>query len=102
LSLLFSYGTLQHAAVQRSTFGRLLHGTADALVGYTTATVVSNGREHANAVRADGAELTGTVFDVTQDELRLADGYEAPDGYARTEVTLRSGRRAWIYTFAAS
>ena len=34
VNLLFSYGTLQQDDVQRSTFGRLLRGRADALVGY--------------------------------------------------------------------
>ncbi|MGH6908909.1 MAG: hypothetical protein ACREEG_01890, partial [Phenylobacterium sp.] len=31
---LFSYGTLQLERVQLSTFGRPLHGTPDAMVGY--------------------------------------------------------------------
>ncbi len=34
MPLLFSYGTLQQDDVQLATFGRLLSGTADALVGY--------------------------------------------------------------------
>jgi hypothetical protein len=33
MPLLFSYGTLQQEGVQRATFGRLLKGSADALVG---------------------------------------------------------------------
>jgi hypothetical protein len=32
--LLFSYGTLQQDEVQLSSFGRLLEGQADAMVGY--------------------------------------------------------------------
>ena len=34
MPLLFSYGTLQEEDVQRSTFGRLLHGTRDELPGF--------------------------------------------------------------------
>ena len=34
MPLLFSYGTLQQEAVQLSTFGRLLHGHPDQLVGF--------------------------------------------------------------------
>jgi len=97
---LFSYGTLQHAEVQLSTFGRRLHGEADTLRGYSTTTVVSNGAEHANAVPLDGAVLAGTALPMSDDELGQADAYEAPDGYARTEVTLASGRRAWLYVFS--
>jgi len=33
MPLLFSYGTLQQQSVQQSTFGRLLTGRSDALVG---------------------------------------------------------------------
>lgn len=36
---LFSYGTLQQENVQRATFGRLLDGTPDALMGYVSAMV---------------------------------------------------------------
>ena len=34
MQLLFSYGTLQQRDVQQATFGRLLHGTADELLGF--------------------------------------------------------------------
>jgi len=34
MALLFSYGTLQQEAVQMSTFGRLLDGQPDELVGF--------------------------------------------------------------------
>ena len=39
MPLLFSYGTLQHPDVQHATFGRALHGHADALPGYAPALV---------------------------------------------------------------
>jgi hypothetical protein len=34
MPLLFSYGTLQQEGVQRSTFGRVLHGHPDQLIGF--------------------------------------------------------------------
>jgi hypothetical protein len=39
MPLLFSYGTLQQDNVQLSTFGRLLHGHTDELVGFESAIV---------------------------------------------------------------
>ena len=40
--------------------------------------------------------IEGTVFEISEEELLLADGYE-PDGYERHKVVLQSGNRAWIY-----
>ena len=34
MPLVFSYGTLQEERVQLSTFGRLLQGYSDALIGF--------------------------------------------------------------------
>jgi ribosomal protein S18 acetylase RimI-like enzyme len=101
MPLLFSYGSLRQPAAQLAAFGRLLHGAADALPGYATVTVSSNGHEHANAVRSGApSTVAGMRLDVTDAELARADVYEAPDGYARIEVTLESGHRAWMYTFS--
>lgn len=100
MPFLFSYGSLQEPSAQVSAFGRHLAGERDALPGHTIATVLSNGRACANAVRgAAAAVIPGTVFEITDAELARADGYEAADRYVRSEVTLQSGRRAWIYTF---
>lgn len=107
---LFSYGTLQTAQVQRDTFGRLLNGKADALVGFSKsmveitdeAVLASSGeRFHPIVSRSDNPkdQVVGTVFDVTQAELLQADEYEVED-YKREEVKLASGRRAWLYVKA--
>jgi gamma-glutamylcyclotransferase (GGCT)/AIG2-like uncharacterized protein YtfP len=45
--------------------------------------------------RADD-RITGAVFLLTQEELAATDAYET-DAYARVEVTLESGRQAWVY-----
>ena len=100
MPVLFSYGSLQEPAVQLSTFGRHLSGSRDVLPGHAIVTVLSNGRARANVVpAAAGALVAGTAFDLTDAELALADEYEAADRYVRYDVTLQSGRRAWIYTF---
>jgi hypothetical protein len=111
MPLLFSYGTLQQPDVQLATFGRTLRGDADALPGFERSLVkiegpvlrtVAGGTHHANVVRAQASDsrVHGTVFEVTDDELVSADAFEAPARYERIEVTLVSGRRAWVYAFA--
>jgi gamma-glutamylcyclotransferase (GGCT)/AIG2-like uncharacterized protein YtfP len=109
--LLFSYGTLQYRNVQVANFGRELTGRADALPGYTGGrvpitdleVVASSGESHyANAVPSSHPEdaVSGTVFEVTEEDLTSADQYEEPAGYGRISVTLRSGVRAWVYICA--
>jgi gamma-glutamylcyclotransferase (GGCT)/AIG2-like uncharacterized protein YtfP len=97
MPLLFSYGTLQQEDVQRDTFGRVLVGRPDALPGFEL-TTSRNGR-HANLAftgRPD-SRVSGTVFEVSDLELVEADGYEQADDYRRVQVTLASGRAAWVY-----
>ncbi|MGZ3273816.1 MAG: gamma-glutamylcyclotransferase family protein [Caulobacteraceae bacterium] len=105
--LLFSYGTLQDAQVQRETFGRLLTGRADALPGYRRGTlritspevVATSGAEEHPVVEPTGDPddlVEGTVFEITPEELAAADVYEAAD-YRRIAVRLRSGTEAWLY-----
>lgn len=95
--LLFSYGTLQETDVQVANFGRALEGQADALPGYTIQILpVSN---YANAVPSPNPQdfITGTVFEVTEADLASADRYEEDANYQRTLVTLKSGKKAWVY-----
>ncbi len=107
MPLLFSYGTLQQEEVQQSTFGRLLTGRADALVGYSQsllridddAVVATSGLSHHPIVRFSGdAEdrVAGTVFEISEAELARADRYEVSD-YQRVLAPLASGEQAWVY-----
>jgi hypothetical protein len=107
MPLLFSYGTLQQAAVQLSTFGRLLEGYPDELVGFEQSLleiddpefVRTNGRSHHAIVRFNGrreSRVPGMVFEVSNSELASADEYE-PSGYTRISTTLASGAEAWVY-----
>lgn len=102
---LFSYGTLQKAEVQLQLFGRLLDGEKDSLTGYKTSEVkirdddfLSRGEQSTQLtiVASDGDKIDGTVFEVSAEELAHADKYE-PAEYSRVEVTLASGKRAWVY-----
>jgi hypothetical protein len=104
---LFSYGTLQQEDVQRRLFGRLLVGTRDVLPGYkllpvkiTDLAFLAKGESDTQltlAVSACPADtVEGMVFDVSEDELCLADTYE-PAAYERERVDLASGRLAWVY-----
>ena len=104
MPLLFSYGTLQQEDVQRSTFGRTLSGERDELPQHERAVVVQGELRHANAkFNGDvGSRVAGTVFVVTDEELALADTFEAPFEYERVEVTLESGKRAWAFVFSAT
>ncbi|WP_284178241.1 gamma-glutamylcyclotransferase family protein [Rhabdaerophilum sp. SD176] len=107
---LFSYGTLQTPQVQISQFGRLLAGQPDILPGYRKAMVeisdpaviaASGERFHPILLRTglELDEVTGTVFEITAEELAAADAYEVSD-YRRIAVRLRSGLEAWVYVKA--
>lgn len=112
MPLLFSYGTLQHQAVQIATFGRLLQGERDELVGFERSVMrvedaefvaASGSADHA-VVRFTGkhdSRVSGMVFEVSEDELAKADRYE-PSGYKRISANLASGKQAWVYADARS
>lgn len=108
--LLFSYGTLQLESVQLATFGRRLTGAPDSLPGFARTLVeitdpnvlAASGETHHPIVAHTGNaadRVSGTVFEVTVEELANADAYEVDD-YKRIAVTLSSGARAWVYVDA--
>jgi hypothetical protein len=104
---LFSYGTLRQRDVQRAVFGRELPAEADALPGYRVemltisdaAVVATSGLAQHPILRATGDSgdlVEGQALAITADDLPRADAYEVAD-YRRVAVTLRSGRRAFVY-----
>lgn len=110
MPLLFSYGTLQQQEVQLSTFGRKLTGAPDSLEGFLIAkvriedpeVVATSGKEFHPIARKTGVfyhRVPGTVFEVTEDELKQSDAYEV-DAYKRVETVLASGKSAWVYVEA--
>lgn len=107
---LFSYGTLQQREVQRATYGRELAGEPDFLAGYRLGEVeiddpevVSTSGKAVHPIAIESADpadrIAGTVFLLTPQELAASDSYEV-DAYTRVEVTLESGRRAFVYAGA--
>lgn len=104
---LFSYGTLQRREVQLANYGRPLDGLPDALLGYRLEKLPDR---DPNAVRISGTathmvvrktgnpadRVPGVIFLLTAKELAATDQYEGTD-YGRVELTLDSGRRAFVY-----
>jgi gamma-glutamylcyclotransferase (GGCT)/AIG2-like uncharacterized protein YtfP len=104
---LFAYGTLRQREVQMATYGRPLEGTPDVLAGYrlepltiTDPEVVRlSGKAVHSIARQSGDpadRIPGIVFVLSEDELAATDRYEV-DVYARVEVMLDSGSRAFVY-----
>jgi len=107
---LFSYGTLRQENVQLSLFGRRLDGEPDFVAGFTLSSVTiedpdvvgQSGLEtHPILVSAvdSAAEVAGTVFLLSAEELAVADDYEVSP-YVRVQAPLRSGGIAWVYVMA--
>jgi hypothetical protein len=107
MPLLFSYGTLQQENVQLATFGRLLQGQRDELLGFEQSlvriedpqVVATSGKTHHPLVKFNGrndSRVSGTVFEITDAELASTDRYEVA-AYKRVVATLASGRQAWVY-----
>jgi gamma-glutamylcyclotransferase (GGCT)/AIG2-like uncharacterized protein YtfP len=104
---LFSYGTLKKEKVQSELFGRLLKGTKDTLKGYKLSTIEikdesvlskSEQQYHLIAIpsKNNSDSIEGTVFEVSEEEVLIADKYETDD-YKKVKVILESGKEAWVY-----
>jgi hypothetical protein len=107
MPLLFSYGTLQQPEVQLATFGRLLQGEPEEIVGFKQsvmhvedpAFVATSGKADHAILRFTGHgddRVKGMAFEVSESELAKADAYE-PAGYNRVMAQLASGKQAWVY-----
>ena len=107
MELLFSYGTLQQKNVQIVNFGRELDGLKDTLSKYIVSNITvtdervirESGKDVHLILRYTGNvgdEVTGTVFELSDNELTLADDYEVDD-YKRVPAELKSGCICWIY-----
>ena len=104
---LFSYGTLQQENVQMSTFGRILEGKPDAILGYRKeileikdpSVIEKSGKKYHPVVFASNdptEKIAGMVLLVSREELAQADEYEVSD-YKRVSAKLASGVEAWVY-----
>jgi len=91
--------------VQHRVCGRVVGGLRDALDGFELGPIAIEGRQY-RALRPGGAgradtRIEGLVLRLTEDDLAKADAYETA-AYARIEVTLISGRRAFVYVAAGA
>ena len=109
---LFSYGTLQMESVQKETFGRILAGLPDVLLGYVLSEVEitdqqvieKSGMNRHPILRFTGNkadQVVGTVLEITAEELKQADDYEVEE-YTRVKASFQSGESAWIYAAVSS
>jgi hypothetical protein len=105
--LLFSYGTLQKEKVQLELFRRTLKGATDVLRGYKAVEIEikdedvlakSAQKYHLIAIPSKDKNdfINGVVFELTEEELLIADEYETED-YKRISSVLESGKRSWVY-----
>lgn len=100
---LFVYGTLRDPRVQKRLFERELTGFFDELTGYRRDKIRipdnAEGTVYPIITYTGASEnsVKGTVLELNQDDLQIADRYEGAD-YRRKEVHLNSGIRAWTYT----
>jgi gamma-glutamylcyclotransferase (GGCT)/AIG2-like uncharacterized protein YtfP len=105
--LLFSYGTLRQANVQMALFGAELPTRAATLPGFDLdmieitdpAVIATSGSSRHPILVFTGAPndfVLGSVLELTDEQLATADAYEVAD-YARSEVTLDTGEKAWAY-----
>lgn len=104
---LFSYGTFQKEEFQLKLFGRHLNGSHDILEDYRLlrieiydAAFLGKGddRSYSTLVPTGtcGDFVEGTVFEISEDELLLADAHE-PNDFMRMKIVLRSGTKAWVF-----
>jgi hypothetical protein len=85
--------------VQHRVFGRVVGGFRDALEGFELGAITIDGGKY-RALRPGGdGRIEGLVLRLTEPDLAKADAYETA-AYARTQVTLVSGRRAFVYVAA--
>lgn len=105
--LLFSYGSLNSKELQLQHYGRIVHGSADILSGYTlydtkinqysTSTIkeiipIKIARKSAEK----SAQIEGMVLEITGEELVKTDKLVASDS-KRVLVTTDTGTEAWLY-----
>lgn len=98
--LLFAYGTLLEATVQRRVLGREVLVMPAKLAGWKVKRRFVRGR-YPGIVASKGASAAGGVLRVTAEELARADAYEdVPRLYRRARAAANVGAkrmRCWVY-----
>ncbi|WP_149274483.1 gamma-glutamylcyclotransferase family protein [Pareuzebyella sediminis] len=94
---LFSYGSLQEATIQLELFDRELRGWPDVVSGFVLSKEKAYGAYPIlNETKNPAHRISGTVFELSEQELIQADVYEG-EAYKRKLIELESGKRAWLY-----
>ncbi len=96
---LFVYGTLQEPEIQQKIFGRKTAGLPDTLPGYRKSEVIIDDDKYLAIVPSAESGVDGFVLTITPSELKLIDDYETAS-YKRLDLTLQSGKHAWVYVKA--
>jgi gamma-glutamylcyclotransferase (GGCT)/AIG2-like uncharacterized protein YtfP len=113
MPLVFSYGSLQEEAVQRSIYGHVLRGEPDELLHCRRERIVvppwhkaaaAGVTHYQNVIFEPGSDgrVKGTALELTEAELIASDEYEREANYVRVPATLASGRPVWVYVNAES
>lgn len=103
MAFLFTYGTLQNVKIQKELFGRKLKGKKDFLKKYRLGTIKIP--ENHPQVQSyfiaiytgdENDQIEGTVYELKDFELALADEYEG-NSYERRIIILDSNTKANFY-----
>ncbi|MDN4641657.1 gamma-glutamylcyclotransferase [Agreia sp. PsM10] len=106
--LVFSYGALQRREVQEAMFGRAFESRPAHLSGFEVIEVPVPADHHDPIFGTSDTRLVlqpsahpdsilrGQLLALTPEELRIADGFEAPE-YARQLVRIDNEIEAWVY-----
>lgn len=109
MNLFFSYGVLQFDKTQIDTFGRLLNRTVDIVKGYKLDNIKIQNPEIITLMDNDfhpvakstnnlNDEITGTVFELSDEDMAKIETYtQEYTSLTKTEVTLGSGKKSWMY-----
>jgi len=86
------------AAPARNRSGRLAPRGGDCYVTRDGAFVAVHGSRHVIVQHTgrDEDRTSGTVLELTDEEMAMADAYE-PAGYRRVTARFASGRQGWVY-----
>jgi|688.fasta_scaffold1759531_2 gamma-glutamylcyclotransferase (GGCT)/AIG2-like uncharacterized protein YtfP len=97
---LFCYGTIQEPAVQLEILGRTIEGKPDSLDGFVvTRDFLVDGDLYPRLLEHDKGCVYGTVYEFTEDDIKLLDEYETKM-YHRYHFTTRKGIDVQVYSEA--
>jgi gamma-glutamylcyclotransferase (GGCT)/AIG2-like uncharacterized protein YtfP len=94
--LLFVYGSLKKAEVQKKLLGIELAGQKDILKRWKKTTILVKGQGLTILVPDDKSVVFGEVVSVDSDDWEKIDDFQTMV-YRRIRTRLESGKEAWVY-----